>query len=304
MKSPPLVSVVIVNHNYGRYLGECIDSVLAQSYSNIEVIAVDDGSTDESLAILKTYAKCISVVRQENKGVSAARNAGIRRSNGDWIAFLDSDDTWHPEKLQAQSRYFQDRSAGLIACGMEQTDEDGVSFGDICSELPEDILPLLTTFTSPPLAVGSAGVASAECLREVGGFDEMLSISADLDLLVRVSAQHRICSVDAPLLRYRRHAGSMSSKACLFERDGRRVLAKLFSNPACARVHHLRGQSFGRFHMAVAGSYYQAGDWTRAVSHACKALCYRPSCATHLLGLPIRSLQRFRRTYKAQIQYP
>ena len=99
MTSTPLISVVITNHNYRRYLGECIDSALSQIYPNIEVIVVDDGSTDNSAALLQSYGKRITIIIQNNKGVASARNAGIFKSKGEWVAFLDADDSWRPEKL-------------------------------------------------------------------------------------------------------------------------------------------------------------------------------------------------------------
>ena len=129
MTSSPLVSVVIVNYNYGRYLGDCIDSVLAQTYPSVEIIVVDDGSTDESLMVLKAYHDRVRIVHQQNHGVSHARNAGIWTSEGQWVAFLDSDDLWMPEKLQEQSHCFQDPSVGMVFCGLEHIDESGSRLG-------------------------------------------------------------------------------------------------------------------------------------------------------------------------------
>ena len=131
MNTAPLITVIVVNYNYGRYLGECIDSVLAQTYPNIEVIVVDDGSTDNSLSILQPYGERILIIQQENKGVSAARNAGLLKSKGQWIAFLDSDDAWRPEKLQEQSTYLQDPAVGMVFCGVEYTDDSGCCLGYI-----------------------------------------------------------------------------------------------------------------------------------------------------------------------------
>ena len=99
-----LVSTVIPAHNYGRYVGEAIDSVLAQTYSPVEVVVVDDGSTDDTRARLAPYASMIRYLHQEKGGLSAARNTGIRQANGEWIALLDADDLWHPEKLELQLR--------------------------------------------------------------------------------------------------------------------------------------------------------------------------------------------------------
>jgi glycosyltransferase involved in cell wall biosynthesis len=103
----PLVSVVIANHNYGRYLAQCIDSVLAQTYPNIEVIVVDDGSTDESRDVLAGYATSVRVLLQQNAGQAAAFSAGVAASRGELVCLLDSDDTWHPDKVAAVVETFR-----------------------------------------------------------------------------------------------------------------------------------------------------------------------------------------------------
>lgn len=98
----PLISVVIPTYNRAHYVCEAIDSVLAQTYKNIEIIAVDDGSTDNTKDIIQQYSSRIKYIYQNNAGPSAARNNGIKQSNGDLIAFLDSDDIWLAEKLERQ----------------------------------------------------------------------------------------------------------------------------------------------------------------------------------------------------------
>jgi glycosyltransferase involved in cell wall biosynthesis len=95
-----LVSVVIANHNYGRYLRDCIDSVLAQTYPAVEVIVVDDGSTDESRDVLRSYEGRIHIILQENRGQGVAFDAGVAASAGEFICFLDSDDGWYPHKAE------------------------------------------------------------------------------------------------------------------------------------------------------------------------------------------------------------
>jgi glycosyltransferase involved in cell wall biosynthesis len=292
MNSTPLVSVVITNYNYGRYLSECIDSVLTQTYPTIDVIVVDDGSTDTSLAVLQHFSSRITIISQRNKGVSAARNAGIFKSKGEWVAFLDADDAWRPEKLQEQSEYFADSSVGMIFCGLEYVDDDGTCLGYAQAIVRRDILSQLVTFSSPPIGGGSTAVVRADLLRTLGGFDESLSAPEDLDMWIRIAAEHEIRAVTAPLVKYRRHSGSLGSKVDLFESNNYRVLTKAFSNPTCARVRHLRRRSFGRFYMIVAGYHFQERNLVQAIRYTSKALIYRPLEAIHLLGLPVRFVRR------------
>src|ERR1700728_4898735 len=102
MSAIPRVSVIIPSFNRAHCIAASVESVLAQSFQDFELIVVDDGSTDETQQVLARFGDRIRVIRQDNGGVSAARNAGMRVARGSWIAFQDSDDTWRPEKLQTQ----------------------------------------------------------------------------------------------------------------------------------------------------------------------------------------------------------
>ncbi|MBW2252437.1 MAG: glycosyltransferase family 2 protein, partial [Deltaproteobacteria bacterium] len=115
----PLVTVIIPTYNRGWILKEAIDSVLSQDFEDFELIVVDDGSTDNTCDILDGYARDIIVLRQDNRGVSAARNAGIAFASGHFIAFLDSDDLWLPGKLSMQIDFFDSNPDALIC----QTEE-------------------------------------------------------------------------------------------------------------------------------------------------------------------------------------
>ena len=289
---PPLVSAVIINHNYGRYLRQCIDSVLAQTYPRIETIVVDDGSTDHSLEVLRSYGHRIVVVSQSNKGPAAARNAGIAISTGEWIAFLDADDLWLAEKILQQSKYFHDDSADLIFCGLEHTDESGIVLGYSDPCFAEDPLRQLATFTSPVTGCSAAAVR-AGCLRRLRGFDEMLLCGEDLDLWIRIAAEYKVRTIPSPLVKYRRHPGSLSGNVRMFEDMNFRMLNKVFSNPRCARIHHLKRQAFGKFYMILAGSYFHRAHLPGAIRCVSKALLYRPSEAGYLVGFPLRAFRRF-----------
>ena len=109
-----LVTVVVPNFNGANYLRDSIDSVLAQDYTNLEVIVVDDGSTDASITILESYAGNITLVKQSNKGSAAARNSGISQAKGEFIALLDSDDVWIENKLSTQMSLLEEQGLDLV----------------------------------------------------------------------------------------------------------------------------------------------------------------------------------------------
>src|SRR5437773_3781756 len=114
------VSVVIPTYNYARYLPEAIDSALAQTHAPLEVIVVDDGSTDDTPRVLAVYGDRIRVIRQANRGPGAARNTGIAAARGEYVGFLDADDVWLPRKLELQmARFEADQGLGLVHCGAE-----------------------------------------------------------------------------------------------------------------------------------------------------------------------------------------
>jgi glycosyltransferase involved in cell wall biosynthesis len=101
----PLVSVVIPTYNYARFVSEAVDSVLAQTYPSLEVVVVDDGSTDDTREVLARYGDRIRYIYQPNAGLPAARNTGIKAARGEFIGLLDSDDVFHPRKFELQMRY-------------------------------------------------------------------------------------------------------------------------------------------------------------------------------------------------------
>jgi len=122
----PVVSVIIPAYNHVRFVGQCIDSVLTQTYTDYEVVVVDDGSQDGTSAILQGYGDRIVYIRQENAGTQAARNRAIRASTGEFIALLDSDDAWLPMKLQRQLAAFDARpDVGMIYALAYAMDEAG-----------------------------------------------------------------------------------------------------------------------------------------------------------------------------------
>ncbi|RLC02539.1 MAG: glycosyltransferase family 2 protein [Deltaproteobacteria bacterium] len=195
----PLVSVIIPTFNRGWILKEAVDSVLGQDFWDFELIVVDDGSTDNTPDILGPYQKNIISVRQNNKGVSAARNRGIDLASGALITFLDSDDLWLPKKLSAQVEFFHSNPDALIC----QTEEIWIRNCVRVNPKKKHRKPSGMIF-SPSLSLclvsPSAVMIRRSLLESVGLFDEGLPACEDYDLWLRISCRYPIHLLDTPLI--------------------------------------------------------------------------------------------------------
>lgn len=195
----PLVSVIIPTFNRGWILKEAVDSVLEQDFGDFELIVVDDGSTDNTPDILGAYQKNIIRVRQNNKGVSAARNRGIGLASGQLITFLDSDDLWLPKKLSAQVEFFNSDPDALIC----QTEEIWIRNGVRVNPKKKHRKPSGMIFTpslSLCLVSPSAVMIRRSLLESVGVFDEGLPACEDYDLWLRISCRYPIYLLNTPLI--------------------------------------------------------------------------------------------------------
>jgi glycosyltransferase involved in cell wall biosynthesis len=195
----PLVSVIIPTYNRATMVTRAVESVLAQTFTDYELIVVDDGSTDETEKVLSEYRDHINFLQQPNRGVSAARNYGIRSAVGQLIAFLDSDDLWLPEKLSRQTRFFKHRPEALIC----QTEEIWIRNGRRVNpkkrhqKLSGDIfVPSLELCLVSPSAV----MLRRALFDEIGLFDEALPACEDYDLWLRISSRHPVHLIDIPLI--------------------------------------------------------------------------------------------------------
>ena len=196
---PPLVSVIIPTYNRAWVLKEAVDSVLAQEFGDFELIVVDDGSTDATAELLAAYADRVRVLRQTNRGVSAARNAGIAAARGKLIAFLDSDDLWLPGKLGRQVEFFNSHAGVLIGQTEELWVRNGLRVNPGCRHRKRNGIifePSLELCLVSP----SAGMVRRELFDQVGLFDESLPACEDYDLWLRVSCRYPVHLIKAPLI--------------------------------------------------------------------------------------------------------
>jgi hypothetical protein len=195
----PMVSVIIPTYNRGWTLKTALDSVLDQTYRDYELIVVDDGSTDDTPALLDAYGADLKVIRQANAGVSAARNTGVRAARGNYIAFLDSDDRWLPDKLRVQADFFAACPDALIC----QTEEIWIRNGKRVNPKKVHQKPSGRIFKASLalcLVSPSAVMLQKALFEQIGGFDETLPACEDYDLWLRISARYPVHLIAAPLI--------------------------------------------------------------------------------------------------------
>lgn len=195
-----LVSVIIPTFNRAEKVQRAVSSVLSQTFMDYEVIVVDDGSSDQTAEALASFQNRITyIAHTENKGVSAARNTGIRASKAPFIAFLDSDDHWLPEKLDVQMRFFQENPEA-VAC---QTEELWIRNGKHVNPRNKHLKPSGDIFEASLkrcLVSPSAVMLKRSLLEQVGLFDEELPVCEDYDLWLRMSSQHPVYLIDRKLV--------------------------------------------------------------------------------------------------------
>ena len=206
------VSVVIPSFNGERYIGESLASVLAQTHVDVEAIVVDDGSTDRSVTIARGFRDPrVRVITQANAGVAAARNRGVAEASGEYVAFLDQDDAWLPEKLTQQLPLLGASAAvGLVYCDCFLVAETGAPLGRWSERYPLRRGRLFDRLIVEATVPISTVLLRRSTFGAVGGFRTRYRFVEDLDLLLRVAALHTIEVVDRPLAKYRLHAASTS----------------------------------------------------------------------------------------------
>jgi glycosyltransferase involved in cell wall biosynthesis len=283
-----LVSVIIPTRNRALLLRRTLESVLKQSTENLEVIVVDDGSTDGSGAVAAAMDPRVSVIRNpESAGVSVARNRGIASASGEWIAFCDDDDLWAPNKLQEQLTAADTAGANWVYAGdVNVNDQLRVLSGGPPPD-PAAVMTLLPR-CNPLASGGSNVVVRSNILAEVGGFDPALRRTEDWDLWIRIAQKGPPAYVRKPLVAYRFHSGNVIWDPREMVDEARRLAAR-YGIPVDVRSMHrraawaaLRGGrrliAVRHYALAVAG-----GD-LRSVGRAAIALVHPAVGSERLFG--------------------
>lgn len=299
----PLVSVVIPVYNGEAFVAQAIESVLAQTWSNVELIVVNDGSTDRSAEVVANYADRLVLIEQENRGVAAARNAGMQQARGAFVALLDQDDWWRPEKLARQvPLMLANPRIGLVHTAVDHYDQ---SRGEWVGPLNPQARPdRLVGFCFPRLLMdnqiyNSTVLLRAEVLRQVGLCD--LSIRGntvqDYDLWLRIARHWELAYVPEPLVVFRIHGthGTWDRQRMLSEEA--RLLERLLTEERLAEQPEVRGR-MARLYDQLGTAYLDAADRQQARQSFARSLQWQPTPRARVLwavsllpGPVIRSLQ-------------
>lgn len=259
--SDPIVSVIIPGYNPVVYLPETVESVLNQTVSELELIVVNDGSTDNTLEVAKSYETDprVTVIDQKNQGVSVARNRGFAESKGQYIAFLDADDVWLPNNLEAKIQKFQrDPELGLVHTDVAIINEHSQKTGEVKRGKEGYILNDLLLWNGDCIPAPSSILVKREAVESAGGFDPNLSYGADQDFFFRVAAQYKIGRIPEPLGLYRVHGSNMSLNIGMLEKDSL-MNYKLAAERGMFANASLRRRAFAKMYRILAGSWWKNG---------------------------------------------
>jgi glycosyltransferase involved in cell wall biosynthesis len=322
---PPLVTVAIPTYNRGQTLADCLDSVLAQTYAPIEIVVVDDGSADATAEVLARYAGRITAIRQENRGISAARNRAARAARGEYVAWMDSDDLCHPDRIAIEMEVLRQLpDVVLVSSDFSGFDATGVigpsqirSYYSAVGRTPgglsglyrdERELPLGTASSRGPASVRvlSGDVHEAlvrgsfvhpptvllrrEAALAAGDLDEGLATCMEWDYFLRLSRLGPFAYVDRPLLSYRYSPDQISSdrNEALTRRAILRVVEKMAETgePFVRQNRPAYRRRLAECHLALASAL--AADHRRqAATHLARSV--RMGCGN---GLTMRTLAR------------
>jgi glycosyltransferase involved in cell wall biosynthesis len=275
----PLVSVIIATHNRAEFVGQTLKSVLDQTHKGIEVIVVDDGSTDNTADLLKQYEGRIKYVYQERSERSKARNRGVKHSRGTYIAFLDSDDLWLPEKIERQVQLLNERpDVGVVYTDVQFIDAKGNAYSDEISwDVPKRQVLYEDLMTHNVITGTTSSVMiRRECLDKVGLFDESMDACEDLDLFRRIAQYYTFYKIELPLVRFRIHPGSTQVNASAMAKGWETTIEKISRNTP-REFKYYKTEAIIKILSQIAHLYRCDGRLDRFLFFCAKSLFHRPN---------------------------
>lgn len=274
----PIVSIIIPAYNAEEFIAETLESALAQTLKDIEVIVIDDGSKDGTASVVQAYPG-VRYIRQANGGVSTARNHGAQLAQGEFLAFLDSDDLWHPDKLRQQVQAMRQHPDSVFcrtAFTYQHGDAEAVRTGAARQDAPHQIISeLLPSFLHPYLATSTVMVSKA-AFEEAGGFDASLRIAEDVDFYLRVLAEHpKVVLMTEALVHKRPVAGSLGDDSVagyvqLLKVYDRFLAQHPHARPVLGEANIAR--AYHKLHLDLARSHLWVGENTKARHAAWQAM--------------------------------
>ena len=210
--SSPLVSVILPTYNCARFLPEAIESILLQTYNSYEIIVIDDGSTDNTKEILHPFMQRIRYIGlEENKGLPTTRNIGIQSARGEYIAFIDADDLWLPEKLETVVTYFDDHpEVSMVYSRHLNIDEHGHISGESAKKSLPSGNVFIRLFSEQNFILTSTAVVQKKVFETTGMFDESFYNCQDWDMWLRISFYFKVAGINKLLVKYRHNPHSLS----------------------------------------------------------------------------------------------
>ncbi|MFB2837629.1 glycosyltransferase [Floridanema evergladense] len=245
----PLISVIIPAYNSEKTIRETIESVLQQTFSDFELIVINDGSTDATLEIVTSIKDPrIKVFSYLNAGVAVSRNRGVSHSFGEFISFLDADDIWTTDKLEAQLKALQENPQAAVAYSwLDSIDESG-NFLREGTRITENGNIYAKLFLIPFVSSGSNGLIRKQAFIEIGGFDESLAASQDYDLYLRLAARYHFVAIPKSQILYRISSGSMSTNIRRLEATSLLVRERAFQESPQPLPPEFKQYSIGNFY--------------------------------------------------------
>lgn len=268
--------------NYASFLPFAIDSVLAQNYSPLEVVIVDDGSTDATREVAGRYASepRVRYVWQENAGLSAARNTGIREARFPFVGFLDADDCWAPGFLAAVMEKFNELGSdfAIVATDHQRIGVDGQPLPGPKVDSAKEGELTVRDFLMRNRPLSSSIVVRATAFVDCGTFDPSLRSSEDRDMWIRLTAVgHRFWFIHRPLASVRRHVGNMSKHAARMKRNSRAVLLNAWSRGVVPRLDfRFWLRTFSVHFLQIAWTHSDQGQRLRALAYALVSILLYP----------------------------
>ncbi len=275
----PLLSAIIPTYNYGIFLKDAVTSVLNQTVSDLELIVVDDGSTDKTTEVIDSIKdRRIHYHFQGNQGLAQARNTGIRLSSGKYLAFLDADDTWLPQKSAWQFQLFeQNPGAGLVYGSYRVVDIKGESLAVRNAEIVK--ANWLEKLVCGNYVAGSASTSMVrrDVFVKAGLFDPNLAACEDWDLWLRIARWYEIVGLNRVVSCIRLHEKNMTAHTRVMDQGFEDVLDKFFTQPDLpVHLHKLQKKSRSKAKIAAGVMAARRGDYRFAINLSCQAIRFYP----------------------------